>query len=175
MKRLHKTTLIGTIGMAGGLMIAFPVGKVESGIPSVKVPGAYPYEENTRVPAPTIVDTSEVPTPVPFPYQQSSPPQSATQDRASRTANARRPLTTKAVRTAAFKYNGVSNFCAFLAALPANVSVFDPKSGTTRALVEGGRVVRKNVAWLRKDKKAARKQNRTLVSVEELGGRRPGI
>jgi len=175
MKRLHKTTLIGTIGMAGGLMIAFPVEKVEPAVQSVKVPGAYPYEENARVPAPIIVDTSEVPTSVPFPYQQSSPPQPAPQDRDSRTASARHPFTTKAVRQAAFKYNGVSNFCAFLAALPANVSVFDSKLGATRPLVEGGRVVRKNVAWLRKDKKTVRKQSRTLVSVEELGGRRPGI
>ena len=58
----------------------------------------------------------------------------AAQDRDSRTANARRPLTAKAVRQAAFKYNGVANFCGFLAALPANVSVFDPKLGTTRVL-----------------------------------------
>ena len=59
------------------------------------------------------------------------------------------------MRQAAFKYNGVANFCGFLAALPANVSVFDPKLGTTRELVKGGHVVRKNVAWLRNRKEAA--------------------
>jgi hypothetical protein len=69
--------------------------------------------------------------------------------------NARRPLTAKAVRQAAFKYNGVANFCGFLAALPADVSVFDPKLGKTRALVKGGHVIHKNAAWLRKHKQAA--------------------
>jgi len=86
--------------------------------------------------------------------------------------NARRPLTPKAVREAAFKYNGVPDFCEFLSALPANVSVFDPKLGTRRTLVQGGRVMRKNVAWLRKRKQAHLKPNdRTVVSVEELGTR----
>ena len=70
-------------------------------------------------------------------------------------AGGRRPLTPKAVREAAFRYNGVANFCGFLAALPANVSVFDPKLGRSRALVQGGHVVRKNVAWLRKRKEPA--------------------
>ena len=59
------------------------------------------------------------------------------------------------MREAAFKYNGVANFCGFLAALPANVSVYDPKLGRSRALVQGGQVVRKNVAWLRDRKEAA--------------------
>ena len=71
-------------------------------------------------------------------------------------AHARRPLTPKTVREAALKYNGVPNFCGFLAALPANVSVFDPKLGRTRELVKGGRVVPKNVAWLRKHKQGKR-------------------
>jgi hypothetical protein len=163
--------------MIGGMLIllAFPVEKVEPAVPTVKVPGAYPYEETVRVPAPTIVDSSEVPTPAPFPYRESSALASAAQDRDSRTANARRPLTTKAVREAAFKYNGVSDFCGFLAALPADVSVFDPTLGMTRPLVQGGRLVRKNVAWFRKDKKTAQKQSRAVVSVEDLGTRNPGI
>jgi hypothetical protein len=59
------------------------------------------------------------------------------------------------VRQAAFKYDGVPDFCRFLAALPADVSVFDPKLGITRPLVKGGRVIRKNAAWLRKHKAAA--------------------
>jgi hypothetical protein len=59
------------------------------------------------------------------------------------------------VREAAFRYNGVANFCGFLAALPADVSVFDPKLGRPRAIVKGGHVIRKNVAWLRKRKQAA--------------------
>jgi hypothetical protein len=56
----------------------------------------------------------------------------------------------KTVREAALKYNGVPNFCGFLAALPADVGVLDPKLGRTRELVKGGHVVPKNVAWLRK-------------------------
>jgi len=71
-------------------------------------------------------------------------------------AHALRPLTAKTVREAAFKYNGVPNFCGFLAALPADVGVFDPKLGRTRKLVKGGRVVSKNVAWLRKHKQGKR-------------------
>ena len=69
--------------------------------------------------------------------------------------HARRPLTPKTVREAAFKYNRVPNFCGFLAALPADVGVLDPKLGKTRELVKGGRVVPKNVAWLRKHKRDA--------------------
>src|SRR5256885_10071524 len=49
--------------------------------------------------------------PVPFPYAESSLSPSVAQDRDSRTANNRRPLTAKAVREAAFKYNGVPEFC----------------------------------------------------------------
>ena len=150
--------MIGIIGIAGGLMIlfAFPVGKIESAIPTIKVPGPYPYETPVQVPVPPPVsDSSPLPSPAPFPYSESSPSLSAAQDRDSRTAGARRPPTAKAVREAAFKYNGVANFCGFLAALPADVSVFDPKLGRSRALVQGGRIVRKNVAWLRKRKQAA--------------------
>ena len=90
-------------------------------------------------------------------------------------ASARRPLTAKAVREAAFKYNRVPDFCEFLAALPANVSVFDPKLGRTRQL-QGGRVIRKNVTWLRKRKQAHLKSNdQTPISVEELGARHWGF
>ena len=159
------------------IMFAFPVGKLQPAVPTVKVPGAYPYEETVRVPVPPPVwDSSPLPSPAPFPYPGSAPSLSASQDRDSRTANARRPLTAKAVREAAFKYNGVPDFCEFLAALPANVSVFDPKLGRTRTLVQGGRVMRKNAAWLGKRKQARLKPNdRTLVSVEELGSRNSGI
>src|SRR3981081_702089 len=116
-----------------------------------------------------------LPSPAPFRYAESSPSLSAAQDHDSRTANPRRPLTAKAVREVAFKYNGVPNFCGFLAALPADVSVFDPKLGRPRTLVKGSRVIPKNVGWLRKCKQANLKPNdRTLVSVEELGTRNSG-
>ena len=158
------------------IMFAFPVEKAEPAIPTIKVPGAYPYEETVRVPAPAISESSVLPTPAPFPYRESSPSLSASQDHDSRTTNTRRPLTAKAVREAAFKYNGVPDFWEFLAALPANVSVYDPKLGRTRTLVQGGHVLRKNVTWLSKRQKARPKPNdRTVVSVEELGTRNPGI
>ncbi len=138
------------------ILFVFPVGKVEPAIPTIKVPGPYPYETPVRVPAPAI--------------SESSPSLSAAPDRDSRTVNARRPPTVKAVREAAFKYNGVSDFCEFLSALPADVSVFDPKLGITRTLVKGGHVIRENVAWFRKRKEARPKSNdRTVVSVEQLG------
>jgi hypothetical protein len=179
MKRTHSPTLIGITGIAGGLMIlcGFPVGKVEPAIPTIKVPGPYPYETPVQVPVPaaTISESSVLPTPAPFPYLESVPPLPAAPDHASRTANARRPVTAKAVRQAAFKYNGVPDFCEFLAALPANVSVFDPNLGRTRTLVQGGHVTHKNAAWLAKHKQARLKPNdRTLVSVEELGTRNSG-
>jgi len=177
MRRTHAPTLIG---IAEGLMIlfVFPVGKIEPTIPTIKVPGPYPYETPVRVPAPPppVSDSSVLPTPAPFLYRESLPSFSASQDRDSRTANARRPLTAKAAREAAFKYNGVPDFCEFLAALPADVSVFDPNLGRPRALVKGGRVVRKNAAWLRNRKQARLKgDDRTVVSVEELGTRNSGI
>ena len=157
MKRRRATTLIGIIGIAGGLMIlvAFPAQRGHSAIPTLKTPGPYPYETPGQVPAPPPDwDSSPLPSPAPFPYPESSSSLSA-QEHDSRTAGARRPLTPKVVREAAFKYNGVANFCGFLAALPADVSVFDPKLGRPRALVKGGHVIRKNVAWLRKHKQAA--------------------
>jgi hypothetical protein len=177
MKRTHAPNLIGIVGIAGLMMfLAFPAERIHSAIPTIKVPGPYPYETPVQVPAPTISESSVLPTPAPFPYRESSSPLSTASDHASRTANARRPLTTKAVREAAFKYNGVPDFCEFLAVLPANVSVFDPKLGRTRTLVQGGRVIRKNAAWLRKRKQARLKPNdRTVVSVEELGTRNSGI
>ena len=122
--------------------------------------GPYPYETPAQVPAPTpSSDSSTLPSPTPLPYRESSALPAA-QDHDSRTANARGPLTAKAVRDAAFKYNGVANFCGFLAALPANVSVFNPKLGTTCVLVRGSHVVRKNVAWLRnREQTAAHEQS----------------
>ena len=171
MKKTHSSTFVGISGIAGGLVIlfAFPVGKVEPAIPTITVPGPYPYETPVRVPAPAFSE-SVLPTPAPYPYAESSPSLSAAPDRDSRTVNLRRPLTPKAVRQAAFKYNGVSGFCEFLAALPADVSVFDPQLGITRTLVKGGHVIRENVAWFRKRKEARLKSNdRTVVSVEQLG------
>ena len=178
MKRLHATTLTGIVGIAGGLLIllAFPVEKVEPAVPTIKVPGPYPYETPVQVPAPAVSESSVLPTPAPFPYPESSSSLMAAQDHDPRTENTRRPLTAKAVREVALKYNGVPEFCGFLAALPADVSVFDPNLGKTRLLVKGGRVVRKNVTWLRKRKQAPQKSNdRTLVSTEELGARNSGI
>jgi hypothetical protein len=174
MKKNHSPTLIGIIGIAGGLMImfAFPIGKVEPAIPTIKVPGAYPYEENVRIPAPDLAESAVVPTPAPFLYRGAAP----AEVRDLQTASARRPLSAKAVREAAFKYNGVPEFCGFLAALPADVSVFDPKLGRARAVVKGGRVVRKNATWLRDRKQVGLKRDdRTVVSVEELGTRNSGI
>jgi hypothetical protein len=177
MKRLHATTPTGIIGIAGlMILLVFPAERIHSAIPTIKVPGPYPYETPVQVPAPTVSESSVLPTPAPFPYAESSPSLSASENRDSRAANARRPLSAKDVREAAFKYNGVPDFCEFLAALPANVSVFDPKLGRTRTLVQGGRVMRKNAAWLGKRKQARLKSNdRTVVSVEELGTRNPGI
>jgi hypothetical protein len=150
------------------ILFGFPIGKIEAAVPTIEVPGPYPYEQRVRIPAPAIVESSAVPTPAPFPYPEGLPSLPAAQDHDSRVANARPPVTAKAAREAAFKYNGVPEFCAFLAALPADVSVFDPNLGRTRTLVKGGRVISGNVAWLRKDKKVAHKQNRTVVTVEEL-------
>ena len=115
------------------IVSAFAIGKLESATPTIKVPGNYPYEDTVRIPAPpTVSESSVLPTPAPFPYPESAPSQLAAQNRDSRTENTRRPPTAKAVREAAFKYNGVPDFCEFLAALPANVSVFDPKLGKRR-------------------------------------------
>jgi hypothetical protein len=158
MKRDGGTNLIGIMGIAGALAVlfVFPAAKVDSAMPTIKVPGPYPYETPVHVPAPPLVsDSSPVPSPAPFPYPESSPSLSAAQDRDPGTANGRRPPTAKAVRQAAFRYNGVANFCGFLAVLPADVSVFDPKLGITRTLVKGGQVIRKNAAWLHKHKQAA--------------------
>jgi hypothetical protein len=159
MKRTHVPTLIGIIGIAGGLtfLLAFPIEEIESAVPTIKLPGAYPYEEPVRIPSsPPIPESSPLPSPAPFSYRESSRSLSLAQPRYSGIANARRPLTEKTVRDAAFKYNGVAEFCGFLAALPADVCVLDPKLGRTRALVKGGRVIPKNVAWLRKHKQARR-------------------
>jgi hypothetical protein len=147
------------MGIIGGLtiLLSFPFEKIEPAIPTIEVPGAYPYETPVQVPVPPPVsDSSPLPSPAPFLYRESPP----APVRYSRTANARRPLSAKTVRKAAFKYNEVANFCGFLVALPADVGVLDPKLGRTRALVKGGRVIPKNVAWLRKrNKSAAHKQS----------------
>lgn len=179
MKRRVTTALGGINRIAGGLaiLVVFPAQGVYSGISTIRTPGPYPYETPGQVPAPPpVLDSSPLPSPAPFPYPESSPSLSAAQDHNSRIAGARRPLSAKAVREAAFKYNGVPEFCEFLAALPANVSVFDPTLGRTRTLVKGSQVVRKNAAWLHKRQQTGSKPNdRTLVSVEELGTRNPGI
>ncbi|HEU5247217.1 MAG TPA: hypothetical protein VFU09_09025 [Candidatus Udaeobacter sp.] len=178
MERDHATRLIGISGIAGAMLIvlALSIDQSHSAIPTIKVPGAYPYEETVRIAAPPPDPDSSallLPTPAPYPYRDSLSPAAV---RDSRIADARRPLTAKTVREAAFKYNGVPDFCGFLATLPADVSVFDPKLGKTRPLIKGGRVVPKNVAWLHKRKQARPKSNdRTLVSVEELEARHSGI
>ena len=157
MKKAFAPVLSEGIRITTGLaiLVAFPVQAVHSGITTIKTPGPYPYETPGQVPAPPpVLDSSPLPSPAPFPYNESSSSPPATQDHDSRTPAHRRPLTAKAVREAAFRYNGVSNFCGFLAALPANVSVYDPKLGRPRALVESGHVNRKNVVWLRKHKQA---------------------
>jgi hypothetical protein len=139
MKRCFATALGGIIRIAGGfaILVAFPAEELHSGIPTIKTPGPYPYETPGQIPAPPpVLDSSPLPSPAPFPYPESSPSPSAAQDHDSRTAEAGRPLSAKAVREAAFKYNGVANFCGFLAALPANVSVYDPKLGKETKFVE---------------------------------------
>ncbi|MGB9473968.1 MAG: hypothetical protein WCE87_02740 [Candidatus Udaeobacter sp.] len=158
MKRTYAPTLIESIGVAGGIMIllGFTVVRGEPPVSTIKTPGPYPYETPAQLPAPPpVAESSPLPSPAPFPYPDSVAPSSVHD---SRTADARRPLTAKSVRKAAFKYNGVANFCGFLAALPADISVFDPKLGRTRTLVKGGHVVRKNVVWLRKSKQTAAHQ-----------------
>jgi hypothetical protein len=155
MKRRRRTaSLIGAAGIVLTILVVFPAEKMESATPTVKVPGPYPYETPVQVPLPPpVAESSPLPSPAPFPYPGSSSLVSAAQNQDSHSAAAaRQVLTAKAVRQAAFKYNGVANFWAFLAALPADVGVFDPKLGTTRTLVKGGHVVRKNVAWLHKHK-----------------------
>jgi len=180
MKKPYAPNFIGSIRIAGGLILfAFPIAKGQPATPTIKVPGAYPYEETVRIPTPpqTLSESSVLPTPAPILYRETSPSLSASQDHGSRRSVVRRSLTPKAAREVAFKHNGVPYFCGFLAALPADVSVFDPKLGTTRPLVSGGHVVGKNVAWLRKSDKThpnSKPTERTLVSVEELGGRTPG-
>jgi hypothetical protein len=167
------------IAIVGGLLtlLAFPVERTESAMPTIKVPGPYPYETPVEIPVPPPnVSEAAVPTPAPVTYRESSPSTAVSQDRDSRTASSRRRFTTKDVREEAFKYNGVPYFWEFLAALPADVSVFDPKLGRTRTLVKGGRIQRKNVVWLQQRKRARAKSNdRTLVSTEELGSQIPGI
>lgn len=158
MKRRGSQEWNGILGGALGLaiLLGFPAERSHSATPTVKLPGAYPYETPVQVPAPPAVsDSSPLPSPAPFPYQASAPSISAPQEHDSRGTVARRPVTAKDVRKAAFKYNGVPNFWGFLAALPADVSVFDPKLGRQRALVKGGHVLPKNVSWLRKHKQAS--------------------
>jgi hypothetical protein len=153
LKRTHASTLIGIIGIATGLtiLLGLPIQKINSAVPSIKVPGAYPYDEAVRIPTPApIAEDSPVPSPAPSLYRESS----SAPVRDSRIANARRLVTPKAVRKAAFEYNGVANFCGFLTALPADVGVLDPKLGRTRELVKGGRVMPKNVTWFRKHRQA---------------------
>ena len=116
MKRQHARKLIGVMGIAGGLtiLLGFPTEVIHSATPTIKVPGPYPYETPVQVPAPPPVsDSSPLPSPAPFPYPEASPLLSAAQNRDSRITDARRPLTAKAVREAAFKYNGVPDFLNF--------------------------------------------------------------
>lgn len=59
-------------------------------------------------------------------------------------------FTAKSVRLTAFRYNGVSKFCRFLASLPANVAVFEPKKRTPVPLVKSGHVVKENLVKVRR-------------------------
>ncbi|HEU0274080.1 MAG TPA: hypothetical protein VFQ83_06095 [Candidatus Udaeobacter sp.] len=155
MKKIQGSRAIAIIGITGGIifLLGLNIGKADPPMATIRLPGPYPYETPVQVPAPPpVAESSPLPSPAPFPYPDSIEPASAHD---SRTTETRRSLTPKAVREAAFKYNGVSHFWGFLAALPANVSVFDPQLGRTRAVVEGGHVVRKNAVWLRKHKQAA--------------------
>src|SRR5262245_36177727 len=166
MKRSHSPTLMGIIATVGGLtaLLTFPVENIHPATATTKVPGAYPYEETVRIPAPTIPESSAVPSPARFPYSESGLLSFAQISGSRRAHSARRPLSAKTVREAAFKYNRVPNFLGFLSGLPANVSVLDPKLGSTRALVKGGHVMPKNVAWLRKHEQTRTtltKRNRT--------------
>ena len=157
MKTHGAAESIGIMGVAAGVAILLGFGAeiVHSAIPTIKLPGAYPYETPVQVPAPPpVLDSSPLPSPAPFPYPGSSTPPSNTRERDSRTAKTAHPLTAKAVREAAFKYNGVANFWGFLAVLPADVSVFDPQLGKSRTLVKGGRVMHNNATWLRKHKQS---------------------
>jgi hypothetical protein len=160
--RFSAATLVGVIGIAGALTILLTSQseKIASLTPTIKVPGPYPYETSMRIAPPLIAESSPSPLPTPFPYPKSSPSLSTAQARHLRIANTHRALTAKTVREAVFKYNGVANFCGFLAALPADVRVFDPKLGRTRALVKGDRMIPKNVAWLRKREQARRAQTK---------------
>jgi hypothetical protein len=147
--RFGAATLIGIIGIAGVLTI-LPTPQIDKNaslIPTIKVPRPYSYETSMRIPPPLVAE--------------SSPSLSTAQARHPRIANAHRALTAKTVREAVFKYNGVAKFCGFLAALPADVRVFDPKLGRTRALVKGDRTIPKNVAWLRRREQARRTQTKS--------------
>ena len=76
MKRHRATKLIGIIGIAGGLaiLLAFPTEIIRAAIPTIKVPGPYPYETPVQVPAPPPVsDSSPLPSPAPSLYLESSP------------------------------------------------------------------------------------------------------
>src|SRR5206468_10701775 len=82
-----------------------------------------PSPRSSLFPYTTLFRSSTVlPTPAPFPYAESASSIPAAQERDSRLESPRRPITAKAVREAAFKYNGVPDFCEFLSALPADVS-----------------------------------------------------
>ena|ERR1700720_1780195 len=154
--RFGAATLIGIIGIVGGLTI-LPTSQIEKNaslIPTIKVPRPYSYETSMRIPPPLVAESSPSPSPTTFSYRESSPSLSTTQVRHPRIANAHRALTARTVREAVFECNGVANFCGFLAALPADVRVFDPKLGKTRVLVKGDRTIPKNVAWLRKREQA---------------------
>lgn len=163
MKRIQVPTLIGIMEIAAGvaILLAFPAERTQSAIATIKAPGPYPYETPAQVPALTISESSILPTPAPFPYPELSSPLSAVPGRDSRIANARRLLTAETVRKAAFKHNGVASFFGFLVAIPADVGVFDSKLSRTRALVKGGRVMPKNVAWLRKHEGAPGRVEKT--------------
>ena len=70
-----RLTLTGIIGIATGLtvLLGLPIQKIDSAIPSIKVPGAYPYDEDVRIPTSApIAEASPAPSPAPSLYRESS-------------------------------------------------------------------------------------------------------
>src|SRR5262249_25775374 len=104
MNRHRATTVIGIMGIVGGLtlLLVLPAERIHSAMPTVKVPGPYPYETPMQLPVPSTAESSPSPSPAPFPYPESLSSLSAAQARDSQIANACAPLTAKAVRAAAF-------------------------------------------------------------------------
>jgi hypothetical protein len=157
MRKSRPRRLMKIIGTAGALtlLLAFPAQRIHSEIRTIKVPGPYPYEEPVRILAPPGSESAPSSSPAPVRDAKAAGP-------GRHSARTHRPLSAATVRKAAFKYNGVPNFLEFLAALPMDVGVIDAKLGRMRPLVKGGRVIRKNIAWLC----SSRRGRRALAEAE---------